>query len=79
MAHADAPARAAMRHAVEHGDSAALPEVLAAIHASGSLDYSRRRAAEYASRAERELDGLGDNPYMHALRGLARYAVDRES
>ena len=49
------------------------------IHASGSLDYSRRRAAEYASRAERELDGLGDNPYMHALRGLARYAVDRES
>ena len=79
MAHADAPTRAAMRHAVEHGDSAALPEVLAAIHASGSLDYSRRRAAEYASRAERELDGLGDNPYMHALRGLARYAVDRES
>jgi octaprenyl-diphosphate synthase len=79
MAHADAPTRAAMRHAVEHGDSAALPEVLAAIHASGSLDYSRRRATEYASRAERELDGLGDNPYMHALRGLARYAVDRES
>jgi octaprenyl-diphosphate synthase len=79
MAHADAPALAAMRHAVEHGDSGALPDVLAAIHASDSLAYSRRRAAEYASVAERALDGLGDNPYTHALRGLARYAVDRES
>ena len=79
MAHADAPTRAAMRHAVEHGDSDALPEVLGAIHASGSLDYSRRRAAEYAAIAEAALDGLDDNPYMHALRGLARYAVERES
>jgi octaprenyl-diphosphate synthase len=79
MAHADAPTRAAMRHAVEHGDSAALPEVLAAINASGSLDYSRRRAADYAATAERALDGLGDNPYMRALRGLARYAVARDS
>ena len=78
MAHADASARAAMRHAVEHGDSAALPDVLAAIRASGSLEYSRGRAGDYATIAERVLDGLGDNPYMHALRGLARYAVDRE-
>jgi octaprenyl-diphosphate synthase len=68
-----------MRNAVEHGDSAALPEVLAAIHANDSLGYSRRRAADYAATAEGALDGLGDNPYMHALRGLARYAVDRES
>ena len=36
-------------------------------------------AADYAAAAEAALDGLGDNPYMHALRGLARYAVDRES
>jgi octaprenyl-diphosphate synthase len=79
MAHADAPTRAAMRDAVEHGDSAALPEVLAAIRASDSLAYSRNRAADYAAAAEAALDGLGDNPYMHALRGLARYAVDRES
>ena len=79
MAHADAPTRAAMRDAVEHGDSAALPEVLAAIRASDSLAYSRHRAADYAAAAEAALDGLGDNPYMHALRGLARSAVDRES
>jgi octaprenyl-diphosphate synthase len=78
MAHADASARAVMRHAVEHGDSAALPDVLAAIHASGSLEYSRGRAGDYATIAERALDGLGDNPYMHALRGLARYAVERD-
>jgi len=79
MAHADASTRATMRNAVEHGDGAALPEVLAAIRASDSLGYSRRRATDYAARAEAALESLGDNPYMHALRGLARYAVDRES
>ena len=39
---ADACARCVQ--AVEHGDTGALPEVLAAIHASGGLDYSRARA-----------------------------------
>ena len=56
----------------------ALPDVLAAIHAGGSLDYSRERALEHASRAERALDGLPGNPHLDALRGLARYAVDRD-
>ena len=78
MSHADAPVRASVRNAVEHGDTSALPAVLAAIRHNGSLDYSRARAGEYAARAERALDGLVDNPYVQALRGLARYAVDRE-
>ena len=44
----------------------------------GGLDYSRARASEYAQAAERALDGLPDNDYTAALRGLARYAVSRD-
>lgn len=78
IAHSDEATRSVLRNAVEHGDTGAMPDVLAAIHASGGLDYSRRRAREYAQAAERALDGLADNEYTLALRGLARYAVSRD-
>lgn len=78
IAHSDDATRAVLRKAVEDGDTAALPQVLAAIHASGGLDYSRRRAREYAQAAEQALEGLADNDYTAALRGLARYAVSRD-
>ena len=76
--HADAPTRAILRAAIEHGDAEAMPVVLAAIGASDSLGYSRKRAGDYAQAAERALDGLPDSEYLAALRGLARYAVDRD-
>ena len=68
-----------LRDAITHGDSAALPDVLAAIRAAGSLEYSRQRASEYAAVAERAIEGLGDNEFVAALRGLARYSVNREN
>ncbi|MFT3762399.1 MAG: polyprenyl synthetase family protein [Pseudoxanthomonas sp.] len=77
IAHSDAATRARLRGIVENGDADAMPEVLAAIHATGGLEYSRRRAAEYALAAERALDGLADDEAVAALRGLARYAVER--
>ncbi|MDB6163065.1 MAG: polyprenyl synthetase family protein [Xanthomonadaceae bacterium] len=77
IARSDARTSARLRAAVEQGDANALPEVLAAIRSAGSLDYSARRAAEYAATAERALDGLADNDYVRALRGLARYSVNR--
>jgi octaprenyl-diphosphate synthase len=67
-----------LRHAVEHGDTDALPDVLQAIRTTGGLDYSRQRASEYASAAERALDGIAGNEYTAALRGLARYAINRD-
>jgi len=76
--HSDATTAAALRAAIEHGDAAAMPEVLAAIRATGGLDYSRALAREYAEAAERALDGLADNDHVAALRGLARYAVSRD-
>ena len=77
MAQATPDVRARLRTIVETGDTGALPEVLAAIDAAGSLDYSRVRALEYAEAADRALAGLGDNAAVAALRGLARYAVER--
>jgi octaprenyl-diphosphate synthase len=77
MAHCDAATQARLRTAIEQGDVAALPEVLAAIHAARSLQYSEQRANEYAAAAGRALDGLPDSPHARALRGLARHAVNR--
>ena len=83
MAHSDEATRMRLREIVENGDAGAMPEVLTAINATGGLDYSRRRAAEYAQAAEHALDGLAgtqDNSRdaIAALRGLARYAVERK-
>jgi octaprenyl-diphosphate synthase len=75
--HSDAATRDRLRAIVANGDLQALPDVLAAIRATGGLDYSRARALDYARRAEAALHGLADTPAAAALRGLARYAVDR--
>jgi len=77
LAHSDAGMRARLRDIVERADAHALPEVVVAIEATGGLDYSRVRAADYASKAERALDGLAGNDAVAALRGLARHAVER--
>jgi len=77
MAHADAAARARLREIVQQGQADALPDVLAAIEAAGSLDYSRQRSCEYAAAAAAALAGLPETPALAALRGLARYAVER--
>lgn len=77
MADADAATQARLRGIIERGEVGALDEVLDAIHAAGSLDYSRRRALAYAEAAEDTLVGLDDNDALAALRGLARYAVER--
>jgi octaprenyl-diphosphate synthase len=78
MAHADAATRARLREAVEHGDTDALPDVIQAIHATGGLEYSRKRAIDYAQAARQAIEGLEENAYTAALRGLAEYSVARD-
>jgi len=75
--HSDAATAARLKQIVQDGDATAMPEVLAAIHATGGLDYSRQRAFEYAAAAEQALAGLAESEALAALRGLARYAVER--
>lgn len=76
--HSGPGVRDRLRAIVENGDVDAMPEVLAAINATGGLEYSRRRAETYAAAAEAALDGLDENDAIAALRGLARYAVRRD-
>jgi octaprenyl-diphosphate synthase len=78
MRHSEAATQAVLREAIEQGDTGALPQVLAAINACGSLDYSRERARQYARDAQASLAGLGDNEFVAALRGLAQYSVSRD-
>ncbi len=77
LAHVDDATHERLRSIVETGDVGALAEAIDAIRTSGGLDYSLSRARDYASRAEAALDGLDDNEAVAALRGLARYAVER--
>jgi octaprenyl-diphosphate synthase len=78
IAHSDNITRDRLREIVENGDGNAMPEVLAAIRSTGGLEYSQQRAAEYARAAEHALDGLPENDALAALRGLARYAIERK-
>ena len=77
IAHSDSDTAQLLRTIIEHGDGSAMPEVLAAIHATGGLEYSRRRAMDYAASAEAALASLPESAALDALRGLARYAVER--
>ena len=77
MAHSNDAVRNRLREIVEAGDASAMPEVLAAIGQTGGIGYSQQRAAHYAALAEQALDGLPDNQWLQALRGLAHYSVAR--
>jgi octaprenyl-diphosphate synthase len=77
MAHSAPEQRVRLRTIVEQGEAEAFGEVLAAITASGGLAHASQQAAAYAAAAERALDGLPENEWLAALRGLARYAVER--
>ena len=78
MQQSDAATQAVLRAAIQQGDTGALPQVMAAIHACGSLDYSRDCALRHARDAEAALSGLSDNDHVAALRGLAHYSVSRD-
>jgi octaprenyl-diphosphate synthase len=78
MQHGDGPTRARIRSAIETGDVGAMPDIVAAIRSCGSLDYSERRAREYADAAIVALAPLPDNDHVAALRALAHYAIDRD-
>ena len=77
MARASHAERETLAGIVRGCDVDALPQVVAAIRAAGSLDYSRQVAERYARAAEAALEGLEDNHWVAALRALARYSIER--
>jgi len=77
LANASPAERPRLEQIIREGDSSALPEVLAAIRSSGSLEYSRQTAERYALAAETALASLPAGEWNNALRALTRYAIDR--
>jgi octaprenyl-diphosphate synthase len=78
LAQAEPDQRARLQGIVREGDVSRLDEVLAAIDAAGSLDYALQRARGHAADAAAALAELPESEGLAALRGLARYAVERQ-
>ncbi|WP_083301049.1 polyprenyl synthetase family protein [Jeongeupia sp. USM3] len=72
--HADA-----VRQALTQADRSLLPQVLAAVHATGALDYARDIALREAGLARALLADLPGNDDRRALETLAELAVARNS
>lgn len=68
-----------IRKAIRQGGLDRLDEVLAVVHETGALDYTRQRAEEMADRALAQLDALPANRYRDTMAQLARLAVDRQA
>jgi octaprenyl-diphosphate synthase len=67
--------RAAIREAIKQGGVAHLEPVVAAIEATGGLEYAERLARGEADQALASLDALSDSSYKNGLAALARFAV----
>lgn len=68
-----------IRQVIRKGGLEQLDDVLAIIHATGALDYTRQRAEQMADKALAELQALPPSPYRDSMAHLARLAVDRQA
>ncbi|SFU91577.1 octaprenyl-diphosphate synthase [Halomonas korlensis] len=68
-----------VRQAIRQGGLDHLDEVLAIVHVTGALDYTRAKAEEMAGEALNQLDALPPSRYRDSMAELARMAVDRNA
>jgi octaprenyl-diphosphate synthase len=66
-----------VRACIENGDEQHFDEILAAITASGALDYTRHVAEKAAQRAVDAITELTDSKFKDSLLQLCAFAVDR--
>ena len=76
LKHGNESQREAIREAIRRGGLAQLEPVIAAIEATGGLDYTLALAREQCTQAQAALQGLPDSPYKTGLAELARFAVE---
>ena len=73
------PAQAALvRNAIENGGREDFAAVLAAIEATGALEYTREAARREARAAQASLSLLPDSPHKDSLLELASFSVTRQ-
>jgi octaprenyl-diphosphate synthase len=75
----DPAQRALVRQAIIEGGREDFEPVLAAIRATGALDYARAAAAREADVAARAIKGLAPSVYRESLLELAAFSVTRRS
>jgi octaprenyl-diphosphate synthase len=75
LRHGSEAQRAAIRQAIEEGGLGQLEPVVAAIEATGGLEYAARLARGEADQAQASLAALPDSSYKSGLAALARFAV----
>ena len=69
--------RETVRQALREHKVENLPAVLAAVESSGGITYSAALAKRYADQAIDALGGFPESTHQQALKGLARFAVER--
>jgi octaprenyl-diphosphate synthase len=79
MERSSAAERSLIRHAIEHGEVARLPEILQIVRASGALDATRDAARTEADKAAASLEALPASACREALLELCVRSVDRSS
>jgi octaprenyl-diphosphate synthase len=76
LKHGNESQREAIREAIRRGGLAQLEPVIAAIDATGGLDYTLSLAREQGAKALIALESLPESPYRTGLGALARFAVE---
>jgi octaprenyl-diphosphate synthase len=76
LKHGDDAQRAAIRRAIKDGGLAELAPVVAAIDATGGLEYTQDAAKMESELALAALNVLPGSPYKEGLTSLARFAVE---
>jgi octaprenyl-diphosphate synthase len=76
LKHGDDAQRAAIRRAIKDGGLSELAPVVAAIDATGGLEYTQRAAETESELALAELRVLPASPYKEGLMCLARFALE---
>src|SRR5690554_4014785 len=68
-----------IRQAIRQGGLDHLDEVLAIVHETGALEYTRARAEEMSAKALEQLELLPPSRYRDSMAELARLAVERQN
>ena len=79
MERGTAAERELIRHAIEHGEIARLPEIVEIVRRTGAISATRDAARAEADKARHALDVLPASAYREALLELAIRSVDRSS
>ena len=79
MERGSAAQRDLIRHAIEHGEVARLPEIVEIVRETGAIEATREAARAEAKKAIRSLAVLPESVYREALLDLCVRSVDRSS